>query len=93
MMEQLEKEEQMRMRHCKWWIGTIMTKALAELKIERIGLARPNAREAQNTYERFKKQSRSYSLSMATEEDEYFASRVDAQVNYRTWKFNDYNEW
>ena len=53
MMGQLEKEEQVMMTHCKWWIGTIMTKALAELKTERIGLARPNAREAQNTYEHF----------------------------------------
>jgi len=25
------------MRYYKWWIGTIMTKALAELKIKRIG--------------------------------------------------------
>ena len=69
MMELLEKEEQVMMRHYKWWIGTIMTKALAELKIERIGLARPNAREAQNVYDRFKKQSRNFGFSMATEED------------------------
>ena len=79
MMEQLENEEQVMMRHYKWWIGTIMIKALAELKIERIGLARPNAREAQNTFERFKKQSRSHDFSMGKEEDEYFALGVDAQ--------------
>ena len=73
MMEQLENEEQVMMRHYKWWIGTIMTKAPEEFKIERIGLARPNAREAQNTYDRFKRQSRSHGFSMATEGDEYFA--------------------
>ena len=93
MMELLEKEEKVMMRHYKWWIGTIMTKALAELKIERIGLARPNAREAQNVYDRFKKQSRNFGFSMATEEDEYFASGVDAQGHYRTWEFDKGNEW
>jgi len=67
---------------------------MAELKVERIGLARPTSREAQNTYAKFKRQSRSHGFSTASEEDEYFTSGVDAQVgHYRTWEFDDDNTW
>jgi len=41
----------------------------------------------------FKKQSRNFGFSMTTEEDEYFASGVDAQGHYRTWEFDQDNEW
>lgn len=78
----------MMMRHYKWLIGTIMTKALAGHKNEGIGLDTPTVREAQNTYAQFKRQSRNYGFSMVSWEDEYFASGTDAQGHYRTLEFD-----